>query len=128
MTLTSLASTSGPSLMGSTPTMPTMAMAQISSGIAARETVKHAHNDLFEPTAAVKAGDQTQRNAADHANYDREHANLQRRPRSPQDTAEDVAAGLVGAEPEHRVRCLQLVLEVDGERIVRCEYRREDGG
>ena len=59
-----------------------MAIAQISSESPAEE-VGMRIRDLFEPTAAVKASDETQRDAADRANYAPRACQLQRRRATP---------------------------------------------
>ena len=61
--------------------------------------VQQAHQQLLQPAAAEESRQQAERDAADAADDDGAQADLQRGAAAPDDAAEDVAAGLVGAEP-----------------------------
>jgi hypothetical protein len=75
--------------------------------------VQRAHQKLFEPTPAEEPGDQTQCHAAATADDNRDHRDLKRRAASPDHPAQDIAAGLVGAEQMCCVGWRQRIQHID---------------
>jgi hypothetical protein len=86
--------------------------------------VGEAHHHLVDP-AAVVAGDQPHRQPDQEGDALRDDAGRQRHPRAVDETRPDVAALDVGAEPVRRRRTLQLVHEVDAQRVMVRHQRRE---
>ena len=70
-------------------------------------------HDRFFDDALGGGGDETERDAEDKADADRDDADQNRHPRSGEDLRGDVAPERVGAEPMRRRRREQLVGNVD---------------
>ncbi|KTW19220.1 hypothetical protein NS341_13500, partial [Staphylococcus xylosus] len=91
------------------------------------DSVGDAADDAVGP-AAEKAGRDSRKPAHEEHQRDRGDRDERIEPGSHHDTAEDVAAELVGAEPMRRRRRPQRRRCVAGERIIRHDPRTEDRG
>ena len=95
-----------------------------------RQSLQDVHDALGDEIglAADVAGQEPDHAAEDRAEQGRRQADDERHPGAVDDARVDVAAEMIGAEPVLAPRRRQALRGVGGDRIVRRELIREDGG
>ena len=91
-----------------------------------RDDLGGAHEHGLEDRAAVETGQQTDGESTGQPDQHRQQADLERRPRAPDDPRQDVAAGEIRSHPVRGAGRLQPVENVDLRRRVGSDPRRQD--